>query len=62
MIYAADDGQKFEKNAGNQWSVTKNQFLISLGKYIYSERRNLHLSENIYFPRLICNVFLVTFH
>ena len=53
---------EIRKYAGNQWSVTKNQFLISLGKYVYSERRDLHLSENIYFPTLIRKWFLVMLH
>ena len=50
------------ENAGNQWRVTKNQFLITVGKYIFFERRDLHLSENIYFPRLLVNRFLVAVH
>ena len=56
---------EIRKNAGNQWDVTKNQLQIGLEKYMYSERherRDLHLSEHIYFPRPICNMFLVTLH
>ena len=50
------------ENAGNQWSETKNQFLVNVGKYIFFERRDPHLSENKYFPRLLYNRFLVTVH
>ena len=50
------------KNAGNQWSLTKNQLGISQGKYIFSERWRSLLSEYMYFSRLICNWFLVTLH
>ena len=32
------------------------------GKCIFSERRDFHLSENVYFPRLLLNKFLVTLH
>ncbi len=29
---------EIRENVGIQWNLTKNQFLISLGKYIFSER------------------------
>ncbi len=49
------------KNAGNQWSMTKNLLQISLGKYIFSERWRSLLSENIYFPRPI-RKWLLSWH
>ena len=50
------------ENAGIHWSVTKYHFLISLGKYVFSERWRSLLSEYIYFLKLIRNWFLVTLH
>ncbi len=40
MIYAADDGQKSWK-CGKMCEI-KNHLQISLEKYIYSERKDLH--------------------
>ena len=62
MIYAADGGRKSGKMREISGAWPKNQLQISLEKYIFSERRDFHLSENIYIPSFICNWFLVTLH
>ncbi len=47
---------EIRENAGNQGSMAGNHLQVSQGKYIFSERTDLHLSVNIYFARLICNM------